>query len=241
MKRLMIIIMGLCLLLASCQERNNDQEADGTDFVSTRYPEVEIPLSEVDFHSYQGELSQEDWEALSAYFPVLTEGETLKAAHLPSVGDDPVPLKEQEGMRLNDIFSDYGFEDPPAEFTLTSFALCDVTGDGRKELALYSNFRSGLNCVIHREGDAFYGVYMPIRWFEGLQENGIYWGSGGAATSYYERLHFEDGIVWVELLGSSDWEAFFIDEKEVDEVEFEQWREELLAGEVAWHVARTVQ
>lgn len=93
------------------------------------------------------------------------------ASHLPMEGDSSISLEEQS---LNDLLNSYGFENPPDEFILYSFTLCDITRDGQKELALYSQFQSGLYCVLHREGDTFYGVYMPIRWFQGLQKNGIF-------------------------------------------------------------------
>lgn len=97
-----------------------------------------------------------------------------------------------------------------------------------------------MNLVLHREGDAFYGVYMPIRWFMDLQENGIFYGSGGAATSYYKRLHFKNGAAWVELLANTDWDYYAVGGEEVTQAEFEAWQAEALVGETAWYVARSV-
>jgi beta-lactamase regulating signal transducer with metallopeptidase domain len=207
------------------------------DPVYIRYPETEIPLSQVDFAACQSELSTEDWQALSAFFPVLKEGHVLFAALMPEAGAATAMMKAQS---IHDIFADYGFEHPPEEFTLSSYALCDLTGDGEKELALYSNHDSGLNLVLHREGDAFYGVYKPIRWFMDLQENGIFYGSGGAATSYYKRLHFKNGAAWVELLANTDWDYYAVGGEEVTQAEFEAWQAEALVGETAWYVARSV-
>lgn len=160
------------------------------------------------------------------------------ASHLPMEGDSSISLEEQS---LNDLLNSYGFENPPDEFILYSFTLCDITRDGQKELALYSQFQSGLYCVLHREGDTFYGVYMPIRWFQGLQKNGIFGGSSGAATHYYRRLHFEDATFWVELLGNTDWDYFAINENEVSEAEFDAWREEILVGEIPWYIVQPIQ
>lgn len=82
---------------------------------------------------------------------------------------------------------------------------------------------------------------MPFREFQSLQEDGIYSSSGGAATNYYERLHFEKGTFWVELLGNTDRDYYSIKGQEVSESEFEIWRKELLVGEVPWYIARAIQ
>ena len=34
---------------------------------------------------------------------------------------------------------------------------------------------------------------MPVRWFCGVQKDGLYYGSGGAADAYYKRMTFENG------------------------------------------------
>ena len=155
------------------------------DPVYIRYPETEIPLSQVDFAACQSELSTEDWQALSAFFPVLKEGHVLFAALMPEAGAATAMMKAQS---IHDIFADYGFEHPPEEFTLSSYALCDLTGDGEKELALYSNHDSGLNLVLHREGDAYYREEERFceRGYQHEQLTGMLHRSGMELLAVYE-------------------------------------------------------
>lgn len=108
-----------------------------------------------------------------------------------------------------------------------------------EELVLYTYRYGGWYWVIHQEDNIFYGVYMPIRWFQDLQKNGIHSGSGGSGYTYYHRLHFEDGTFRRELLGRTDRNegtpCYYIDDEEVGETEFEAWLEELMTGNVQWY------
>ena len=172
--------------------------------------------------------------SLNEFFPVLLEETPIWATHCPDADEEPEePMKEQ---RILDFFQE---ELGASDFMLTSFALCDITQDGQKELVLYTYRYGGWYWVLHREDNIFYGVYMPIRWFQDLQKNGIHLGSGGSGYTYYYRLHFEDGIFRRELLGRTDRKegmpCCYIDDKEVSETEFEAWSEELMTGNVQWY------
>lgn len=191
-------------------------------------------LSQADFSAYEKEMVKEDWEAFSEFFPVLLEETPIWATHCPDADEEPEePMKEQ---RILDFFQE---ELGASDFMLTSFALCDITQDGQKELVLYTYRYGGWYWVLHREDNIFYGVYMPIRWFQDLQKNGIHLGSGGSGYTYYHRLHFEDGTFRRELLGRTDRKegmpCCYIDDKEVSETEFEAWSEELMTGNVQWY------
>lgn len=142
---------------------------------------------------------------------------------------------------INDIYASWGFQEYPDEFVLESFTLCDLIGDGQKELIVYSDFAIGLYCVFHKEGDDFYAVYMPIRWFELLQENGIYLGSGGAGRSYFNRLHFLRNVFWEEQVAMYDGDYYEIGGEEVGVAEFSAWEDVMMVGEAVWHDARAVK
>ena len=157
---------------------------------------------------------QADWQALSSFFPILLEGKTFLAEFCPSSNE----------------YTD--------EFVLDKFTLCDLTGDGQKELVVYSDFAIGLYCVFHKEGDNFYAVYMHVRWFEDLQKNGIYIGSGGAGTGYLHRLHFLRDVFWVEEIAMYDWDYYEIGGEEVSEAEMEAWENEMMVLGVVWYEAR---
>ena len=55
--------------------------------------------------------------------------------------------------------------------------------------------------ILHREGEVFYGVDLPVRWFEDLQQNGVCIGSGGAFYHEYYRMSFRNGAFEVWELG----------------------------------------
>lgn len=212
----------------------SEEKAAPSENEGTQSYEGGVLLSQADFSTYEKEMVKEDWEAFSEFFPVLLEETPIWAMHCPNVDEEPEePMKEQ---RILDFFQE---ESDTSDFMLTSFALCDITQDGQKELVLYTYRYGGWYWVLHREGNIFYGVYMPIRWFQDLQKNGIHLGSGGSGHTYYHRLHFEDGTFRKELLGRTDWEegmpCYYIDGKEVSETEFESWSEERMTGNVQWY------
>ena len=220
---------------ASEQDTEKDR---GEVLVDFEYSDEYIPISKVDFASYKDELSAEDWQALSSFFPVLLEGKTFMAAHCTYSDEYTDDLEEYS---INGLYAGW-FSEYPAEFVLDRFALCDLTGDGQKELAVYSNLYIGLYCVFHKEGDHFYAVYMPVRWFEDLQKNGIFAGSGGAGTRYFHRLHFLRDVFWVEEVAMYDWDRCYkINSEEVSEAEIAAWEDEMLVGEAVWYDARAIK
>ncbi|MCH5345266.1 MAG: hypothetical protein J1E64_14640 [Acetatifactor sp.] len=213
------------------------EEETGEVIADFEYSDEYIPISKVDFASYQNEMSGENWQALSSFFPVLLEGKTFMAEHCPYPGGYTDDFAEYS---INNLYASW-FPEYPAEFILDRFVLCDLTGDGQKELIVYSDFSIGLYCIFHKEGDDFYAVYMPVRWFEDLQTNGIYVGSGGAATSYFRCLHFLRDVFWEEELAMYDWDYNEIGGEEVSEAEMGAWIDEMMVGEAIWYDARAVK
>ena len=172
--------------------------------------DTDIPLSKVDYASCEDEMSEEDWEAFTRFFPLLKEGKTLLDTTFP---DAP------EEVTLYDLLPTDGLEDPPDEFMFSYITLLDMTGDGQKELVLGTSFRCGWDYVIHREDDAFYCVVKAGRCFDPLQVNGVYYGSGGATHGYYLRLHFDNGTLWEELLAERENDTYTIDGRELSDQE----------------------
>ena len=220
------------------EDEQDAEEERGDVIADFEYSDEYIPISKVDFASYQNELSKEDWQALSSFFPILLEGKTFMVAHCPYPDEYTDDIKEQN---INDMYASWGFPEYPDEFVLESFTLCDLTGDGQKELIVYSDFAIGLYCVFHKEGDDFYAVYMPIRWFELLQDNGIYLGSGGAGRSYFNRLHFLRNVFWEEQVGMYDGDYYEIGDEAVNVEKFSVWEDEMMVGEAVWYDARSVK
>ena len=203
------------------------------------YSDEYIPISKVDFASYKNEMDEEDWQALSSFFPILLEGKTFMVQIAPSANEYTDDFEEHS---INDLLYASGFDQYPDEFVLDEFALCDLTGDGQKELVVYTNFSIGLYCVFHKEGDNFYAVWFLDRWFENLQKNGIYIGDDGASTSYFQRLHFLKDVFWGEEIAVRA-EGYYenyhvIGGEKVSEAEMEAWEDEMMVGKVVWYDAR---
>lgn len=224
------------LVWESEEEQETKEDDDGviTDF---EYSDEYIPISKVDFVSYQDELSGEDWQALSSFFPILLEGRTFKATHCPYPDGYTDDFEEYS---INDLYESW-YPEYPDEFILKEFSLCDLTGDGQKELVLYSDFGIGLYFVFHKEGDDFYAVYMPARWFEFFQKNGIYIGSGGAGTFYFRRLHFLRNVFWEEEIAMYTEGYCEIGGEEVSVAEMETWADKMMVGEAVWYDAKAVK
>ena len=210
------------------------EEETGEVIADFEYSDEYIPISKIDFASYKSEMSEEDWQALSSFFPILLEGKTFMGQFSPSSNEYTDNFEE---YGINDLYAGW-YPEYPDEFILDKFALCDLTGDGQKELVVYCNFAIGQYCIFHKEGNNFYAVYMPVRWFEDLQKNGIYAGSGGAATRYFHRLHFLRDAFWAEEIAMYDWGYCEIGGEEVSEGEIVAWEEEMMAGEAVWYDAR---
>lgn len=224
MKRFAVILLSLCML-AGCQGQTG---VSGGTSSETEYASEN---GSAGYFGFADELSAEEKQVLSDFMPILTEGKTFMAAHMPYSGE-AADASEEKSLAdiLHDIDPDYSSDTP-----VQSLAFCDVTGDGRTDIAVLLDHPAGFYCLLCKDGDSFYGIYMPIRWFEDLRENGVFLGSGGAATSYYERLHFSDGVFSTELLGYTDWGYYEADGKEVSQEEFEAWLDGLLGEKVVWH------
>ena len=220
------------------QETEEDDGAVITDF---EYSDEYIPISQVDFASYQDELSVKDWEALSSFFPILLDGKTFKAAHCPYPNQYTDDFKE---YGINDLYSGWysgWYQEYTDEFILKKFSLCDLTGDGQKELILYSNFGMGSYFVFHKEGDNFYAVYMPVRWLEFLQKNGIRIGTAGSDVFIFDRLHFLKNVFWDERIAMWDDGYCEIGGEEVSEAEIQSWTDKMIVDRAVWYDARPVK
>lgn len=210
------------------------------------WPDIQVPVSLLDLSSYEGELSREEWEALQGFFPVLNNEVPMLATHLSSGAEGVTPTEE---VFFRDIYEAYAPKvELPSNYHLTmSFTLTPIVGE-KPDLTFAMDGLGGWYLLIHREGERFYAVYMPIRWFEMLQTDGLYLGSGGAATAYYYRLRFSEGTFTEELLANTDWGEWNEDGSysgyyaiggiQVTEAEFEIWREDILTKDAVWYPAR---
>lgn len=127
----------------------------------------------------------------------------------------------------------------PETLTLDRLAVQDIDGDGGAELILLFQDGAYNYLVLHREGDAVYGTSLYVRWFEGLQKNGVYIGAGGAGYSTYYQMAFQNGRFEQRELGVKIDGASVcyreLDGQEVTEEVFDAWLAENMVGGVTWY------
>lgn len=223
MKRFTLIFL-LLFTLAGCQSKNNVPES-----ASATVQVMEADNTDISVPS--NNLTDNEQPTLSEFLPILAEGKKFKSVHMPYGGETANSFEEKSLAEiLQDIDPDYS-----SDKIVQSLAFCDVTGDGQTDIAVLLDHPAGFYCLLCKDGNDFYGVYMPVRWFEGLRENGVFFGSGGAETAAYERLRFEDGIFSTEILGRTDMGYYEAEGKEVSQEEFEAWLDDTLAEEVVWY------
>lgn len=195
-----------------------------------------IVWDQVDWDAYQYKLPAADYKVLQAYMPVLKEEKTF-------LWEDEQGLTRPRGNTdLSEVTVQQFFQKMRKEaeiknikFPLDNIMLCDVTQDGQKELILSFDTLGYFYLLLHKEGDQFYGIYLPVRWFEDLRDNGIYMGFGG--WCYYYQMRFADGkfqnkrLGGYERLGLEE-ERFMIGKRKVKQKEFEKWQEKTLGKKV---------
>ena len=201
-------------------------------------------IRNVDWEAYQEVLTDEEYAALQGFFPVL-EGRvsftwTVDAyTYEQQIDKRRVSMDEFRYILDNELWeADYD----PDELWLESIALCDLDGDGDRELILLLENIGGHYLILKKEDGRYYGTNRVYRGFESLQTNGVYEGSGGAAYSYYYRMVFEEETFREVLLGYTDWDDkentgiyYMGDVKTADEEVFQEWLEGILSEEVVYH------
>ena len=89
--------------------------------------------------------------------------------------------------------------------------------------------------ILHEEDGVMYGIDMPVRWFEGVQEDGLYFGSGGASSSYYYRMQFVDRDYVENSVGDViedvNGETLYIDDVKQSEEVYKEWKEKNIKSE----------
>lgn len=95
--------------------------------------------------------------------------------------------------------------------------------------------------ILHYENEKLYGIDRPERCFEMLQENGIYYGHGGAASGTYRSMSFANGTIMEIVLAVKDWGEYHIAGKKVSEKKFLKWEEKNCVGEVEYYAPTKIE
>ena len=203
----------------------------------------QVMLPDLDVSALKSAMPEEDYAAFEGYLPVLREEQTFRWVAGPYDGYESdwqprdatmTTVRDQlcpwNGMSVADL---------PETLTLDRLTVQDIDGDGTAELILLFQDGGYNYLVLHREGETIYGTSLYVRWFEGLQTNGVYIGAGGAGYSTYYRMSFRNGQFEAQELGKKIDDAHVcyreLDGLEVTEAEFDAWLAENMAGDVTWY------
>lgn len=222
------------------KNETEDKEKDDVNIV-----DEEITIQDMDWDEYQNIMNSEEYEVLLEYLPVL-KNEVKFIWDVDFYFNDEserkvVTIDEFRYILDNEIW-DAGYD--PDELWVNSIAICDMDGDGIKELILLLDNIVGHFLILHKENEEFYGTNRVYRAFEALQTNGTYIASGGAYYNYYYKMKFIDGKFEEDLLGYTDWDSekqealyYLGEEMTKDHDVYEEWLESIMPEDVVYYDA----
>ena len=198
-------------------------------------------LPDLDVSALKATMPEADYEAFTDYLPVLRGEQTFRWVAGPYDGYpdyDWEPFDADVTAVRDQLWR--GFEkEPPETLALDRLAVQDIDGDGTAELVLLFQDGAYNYLVLHREEDAVYGTRLYVRWFEGLQKNGVYIGAAGAGDSTYLRMAFRNGrFEQEELAHRLEWGTgynYTLGGEEVTKAAFDAWYAETMVGDVTWY------
>lgn len=198
-------------------------------------------LPDLDVSALKATMPEADYEAFTDYLPVLRGEQTFRWVAGPYDGYpdyDWEPFDADMTAVRDQLWR--GFEkEPPETLALDRLAVQDIDGDGTAELVLLFQDGAYNYLVLHREEDAVYGTRLYVRWFEGLQKNGVYIGAAGAGDSTYLRMAFRNGrFEQQELAHRLEWGTgynYTLGGEEVTKAAFDAWYAETMVGDVTWY------
>lgn len=196
-------------------------------------------IPDLDISSLKTTMPEADYAAFERYLPVLRGERSFRWVEGPYDGYecDWEPF-DATMAAVRDKFWN-GVQEPPETLTLDRLAVQDIDGDGGAELVLLFQDGAYNYLVLHREEGDIYGTSLYVRWFEGLQTNGVYIGAGGAGNSTYYQMKFQNGVFEQRELGRKIDGAYIcyreLDGQEVSAEAFDAWLEEAMVGDVTWY------
>lgn len=200
--------------------------------------EEPVAFSKVDWTAYESKLGDEDYELLQRYMSVLTGDEKFawlseewkgkgKKDHSEYVKRE-VTLKQMIAKLQSSKLEE-------TKLRLVSLGFCDVFQKGSRDLILHMTNAGWLWVILHYEGDMLYGIFQSERCFEGVQTDGMFYGSSGAASGSYHRMEFREEKVFEYCLADKDWGVYHIGDQTVSEKEFFRWEKNHSSGDVPFY------
>lgn len=194
-------------------------------------------LAEIDWKAFGTKITQDEKRALEKFLPVLEGGEftwIYRERYDEEMEDYPHNKKQItiQGI-MDEWYRENGYE--PENAVVNEILFAEVFGSGEKDMCLLLEHFGWNWIILHEEDGVYYGVDMPIRWFMGVQEDGLYFGSGGASSSYYYRMQFIDGDYVENSIGDviedMNGAALYIDGVKQSAEVYEEWKEKNIKPE----------
>lgn len=224
---------------------------DKKDYTWTDHTYVAVP--QLDYRFFQEEMTDEEWEDLTLYFPLLKEGALFELTDSSSAvrydrngeiiaGEGNTAFYQFTPREMTDLqaFPEYYDVDDMGRGKIMEVILFDMDGDSVRELILQWTPRMvGDYLILHYEDGNYYGFLIPMRGFC-LQTSGVFT-SGSGGNRYYRRLLFEDGHWMEELLAEErlvEYHAgsmevrYYVSSQSVDEDTFTAYTEACETGDV---------
>ncbi len=194
-------------------------------------PSPQANFTKIGFRALEEAMTSEEAAAFRDFLPALQGLDLFNWVSGPLRGEDWTERTVSLSEFRETLYEGSG--GAPETLTLDGLALVR-NANGGLDLVLRLQDVGGHYLILHREGAAVYGTDLPIRWYERLQENGVYIASGGAGANWYCKLFFEDGAFVQRELAQAVDGAYAIGGRSVTEEEFAVWEGETMSGDAVW-------
>lgn len=194
-------------------------------------------LKDIDWESIKNRISAEEAEAVERYQQVLDGGEFIWI-YRSDKGEEPdTYIHAQKQLTIQEMINEElglnGIEAKDA--VVDSFLFADVFQRGEENICLLFRYLGWYWLILHEEDGVVYGIDMPVRWFAGVQKDGLYYGAGGAGIQFYKRMNFVDGDYIEEDVGEVLYDEFFIEGMKQSEEKYQEWLKENVKEEAKWY------
>ena len=194
-------------------------------------------LSEIDWRSMKGRFSEEEMEAIHRNLPALEGGE-VTWIYRSADGEEPdTYLHDTMQTTLQGIVNQWYEENErePQQTIVNSFLFADVFRSGKKDICLLVEHWGWYWIILHEEDGVIYAIDMPVRWFCGVQSDGLYYGSGGAEIAHYKRMTFSDGDYTEERVADVLYGVLYMDDVEQSDKTYQEWQKKYIKESAEWH------
>ena len=215
--------------LKEAMQKAHELEQQNKDLAPSQY------LAEIDWRSMKGRFSDEDMEAIHRNLPALEGGEVTWIYR--SAEEQDIYLHDTKQTTLQGIVDQWCKESnrESEKIVVNSFLFADVFGSGKKDICLLIEHFGWYWMILHQEAGVIYAIDMPVRWFEGVQTDGLYCGSGGAFEAYYKRMSFANGDYTEESVADVLYGVLYIDGVEQSDAVYQDWKDTYIKEEAVWH------